>query len=205
MERGENMIESLRGENIVVYDLEIKNPIDGKHITWNDHHLMGISVGVAFHYLTGELHVFMDDNLEELPKLLNQADIVSGFNILGFDNKLINATCATKYEGHNSYDMLLESRLAAGWKPNLPFPKGMRLDDHLEATFGKAMKKTEDGADAPKFWLEGHLGKLVSYCIADVRRECMLFEHVWAGRPVRTPTHHERVLRHPAALRKQKL
>lgn len=185
------------GKNIVVYDLEIKKEIKGE-VTWDRHDLMGVSVGVAYHYLTGEFKVFMDDNIEELPLLLEQADIVSGFNILGFDHKLINATTAAKYQNTgNTYDLLLESRLASGWTPKMPFPKGMRLDDHLLGTFGKDFMKTADGAEAPLMWQRGELGRLISYCIDDVKRECLLFEHVWAGKPVSTLLHGERTLRHP--------
>jgi hypothetical protein len=195
-------VSELFGKNIVVYDLEIKNVIDGKDVTWARHDLMGISVGVAFHYLTGEFHVFMDDNIEDLPALLNQADIVSGFNILGFDNKLVNATTRHQYHGENTYDLLEESRRASGWNATKPFPKQMRLDDHLGSTFGKEHLKTADGAEAPIMWREQRLGKLISYCIADVKRECMLFEHVWKELPVKTPMHGERILRHPLRGRK---
>jgi hypothetical protein len=191
-------LEPPHGRNIVVYDLEIKEPIEGQ-VTWNRHDLMGISVGVAYHYLTGEFKVFMDDNIEELPELLNQADIVSGFNIIGFDNPLVNATCTkNKYQRtDNCYDLLIESRKAHGWTPAKPFPKGMRLDDHLEGTFGKQFMKTADGAEAPKMWKRGEFGRLISYCIDDVKRECMLFEHVWHGRPVTTALHGSRTLRKP--------
>lgn len=170
---------STLGKNIVVYDLEIKNVIDGKKITWANHDKMGISVGVAFDYLTSEFKVFMDDNIEDLVHLLNRADVVSGFNILGFDQKLLNATCEASHIKPNSYDLLLESRLASGWTPDKRFPSGMRLDDHLQATFGREHLKT-----------------------ADVKRECMLFEHVWAERPVKTPLHGERILRHPLRAKK---
>jgi len=186
------------GQNIVVYDCEIKNVIDGKTITWNDHNKMGISVAVAFDYLTSEFKVFMDDNLEELPTLLNRAEIVSGFNIIGFDHKLVNGSTKAQYvHTDNTYDLLFESRLAWGWDPKMAFPKGMRLDDHLLGTFGPEWVKTADGAEAPLMWQRGELGRLISYCIDDVRRECMLFEHVWAEKPVITPIHGPRILRHP--------
>lgn len=194
----------LVGQNIAVFDLEIKEEIDGKKITWNDHKLMGISVGVSFHYKTMEFHVFMDDNLEELPKLLNSCDLVSGFNITGFDNPLLNASAQTKLRPDLPiYDLLVESRLAAGWKKGDMFPKGMKLDDHLECTFGKKFMKTDHGANAPLLWKAGKLGQLTSYCIADVMREVKLFGHVWHGRPVKTPNHPERILRAPnLAMRK---
>lgn len=186
------------GKNIIIYDLEIKEPIAGP-VTWDRHDLMGISVGVAFHYLTGDFKVYMDDNIAELAAHLHQADLISGFNIVGFDNKLIDATIGAKGDlarvlNLKSYDLLVESRKASGWREGQTFPKAMRLDDHLECTFGKAHMKTADGAEAPLMWKEKQLGRLISYCIDDVKRECMLFEHVWHGRPVKTPLHKERIL-----------
>lgn len=189
----------LHGQNVAVFDCEIKNVIDGQKITWNDHGDMGISVAVAFHYKTMEYKVFMDDNIEELPLFLNSCDLISGFNITGFDNPLVNASTKTPLRGDlNIYDLLVESRLAAGWKQGQQFPRGMKLDDHLLATFGKENMKTDHGANAPLLWQSGKLGELVSYCIADVKRECMLFEHVWSGLSVKTPTHDSRVLRDPS-------
>jgi hypothetical protein len=196
-------MSNLFGRNIVVYDLEIKNVIDGENVKWSTPEKMGISVGVAFHYLTGEYKVFMDDNLPALAKLLNQAEVVSGFNIIGFDNTLLNATLAPeceKYHGKNTYDILLESRIATGWTPQKRFPSGMRLDDHLRGTFGPDFLKTADGAEAPIMYQDGRIGELVSYCIADVKRECLLFEHIWNEKPVKTEAHGEHLLRHPAQL-----
>jgi hypothetical protein len=186
------------GKNIIVYDLEIKEPIEGP-VTWDRHDLMGISVGVAYHYLTGEFKVYMDDNLPELAVHLHEAELISGFNIIGFDNRLMDATLDAKGElarvlNLRSYDLLVESRKAAGWTPSQSFPKSMRLDDHLSSTFGKAYMKTANGAEAPLMWKNRELGRLISYCIDDVKRECMLFEHVWNGRPVSTPLHAARVL-----------
>jgi hypothetical protein len=59
--------DELIGKNIVVYDMEIKNVIDGmvvdpstgqqKKLTWNDHHLMGMSCGVLWDYETMEFSI----------------------------------------------------------------------------------------------------------------------------------------------------
>lgn len=182
----------LDGKNIVVFDLEIKNPIDGKIITWADHHKMGISVGCSYDFATRESRVFMDDNLSELAEQLNDADMVVGFNTLGFDIPLLQKTmeCGIGLRSDiKHYDMLLESRLSAGWDPSKRYPTGMRLDNHLIGTFGADKVKTEDGADAPIFWQEGKLGRLISYCLADVRREADLFEFVWHNNLFITDTH----------------
>jgi len=186
------------GQNIIVYDLEIKEPIEGE-VTWQRHDLMGISVGVAFHYLTSEFKVYMDDNIALLAAQLHQAELISGFNIIGFDNRLLDATIGAKGDlervlNLKSYDLLVESRKAAGWTPSQSFPKSMRLDDHLKSTFGESFMKTANGAEAPLMWKEKQLGALITYCIDDVKRECMLFEHVWSGKPVTTPMHGPRTL-----------
>ncbi len=192
-------LSELHGRNVVVYDCEIKATIDGKAVTWADFDKMGVSVACAFDYRSGDFLVFMDDNLQELAQLLNRADLVVAFNQLGFDNQLLRASGLDLKPDSvlKNYDMLLESRVAAGWRDGTTRPKGMRLDDHLEATFGKASMKTADGADAPGMFQRGEIGKLTSYCLADVAREKKLFEHIWTKGVVRTRAHGEKRLRHP--------
>lgn len=187
--------QSPLGKNIVVFDLEIKNVIDGQNITWADHAKMGISVGVAYFFKTDEFKVYLDDNVKELAEELNNADIVSGFNIVHFDLPLLKATTGIKSpEPSQVYDLLVESRVAGTIDK---FSKGMRLDDHLSGTFGQMFKKTEDGAQAPIMFQNGHHGRLISYCIADVKREMMLFDHVYRGNAIRTLNHGWRRLRDP--------
>lgn len=77
--------------NIVVFDLETKaHP--GKDCTWEEKDKMGVSVGVAFNYASGEYQVFLDDNLEVLATMLESADLVTGFNIISFDIPLLVET-----------------------------------------------------------------------------------------------------------------
>jgi hypothetical protein len=198
-------LEDLKGRNIVVYDCEIKREIgsrvEGKEITWDTHELMGISVACLYDYQTGDFSVHLDDNLQDLAARLNRADLVVAFNHINFDNRLLRASgLDLKPDSElKNYDMLVESRLSIGWKPNQPFPKGCRLDDHLEATFGKKHMKTADGADAPKMYQRGELGKLISYCLADVAREKKLFERIWTEGMIRTAANGIHKPRHPAA------
>lgn len=184
----------LQGKNIVVFDCEIENDVDGKIVTWGRKDLMGFSVGCTFHYATGDWGVYFKDDIQAMADLLNQADLIVGFNILGFDNELIRAQGGTLLPDKDlgNYDMLEESRKAMGWTPDQRFPKGLRLDDHLEATFGDGFMKTEDGALAPKMWRDGRRGEVVTYCLADVRREKMLFEHIVAHGWAKTATHGKR-------------
>lgn len=196
---------SIVGQNVVVFDLEIKNLVGTNGITWNDHERMGISCGVAFCYRTMEYRVFMDDNLPDLVKLLCASDMVAGFNIDGFDIPLLMKTLGADgiplgrhFNGSiHTYDLLYYSRRAVGWKDGDRYPKGMKLDDHLSATFGPALMKTGSGEKAPALWQERRLGELISYCIADVKRECMLFERAWYGHQISTDTHGWAFLENP--------
>jgi hypothetical protein len=195
----------LPGKNIVVWDAEIKNVIDGQKVTWRTHDKMGISVACLFDFRTMDYCVYMDDNLEELVTRLNEADLVSGFNINGFDIPLLNAIAKSKLRSDLPvYDLLDEVRHSIGYRPGMKFPAGCKLDDVLLGTFGKEHMKTENGADAPIFWQEGKVGKVVTYCLADVKRESKTFMHAWKGLPVTTATHGSHKLRDPRQFMKLK-
>lgn len=194
----------LEGQNIVVFDLEIKNVIDGKNVTWKTYDKMGISVGCLFDFQTMDYNVYLDDNIQKLSERLYSADLVVGFNINGFDLPLLKGTPEAKFIGLPDdvkvYDLLYFSRISVGFEPALDYskyPSGLKLDDHLEGTFGIEHKKTDNGANAPILYQEKKMGSLISYCLADVKRETKLFAHVWDGKPVITKTHGAKVLRAP--------
>lgn len=188
---------NLNKRNIVVYDMEIKNSIGSKFgektITWNDHDLMGISVACLYDYRDGDFKVYMDDNISELGERLRNADMVVGFNIIGFDNKLGRAMDPGFPDDKDMkiFDIYDNSRRAAGWKEGVPHLKNMSLDEHLKGTFGPSYMKTQNGADAPKFYQQKLFGKLTSYCLADVRREKLMFEYVVRYGKVKLPAYGE--------------
>lgn len=187
----------LKGCNIVVYDCEIVNEIKNG-ITWNDHDKMGLSVACLYDYRTDDYNVYLDPAAKDLAERLNDADLIVGFNTVGFDHKLVHAVTGRlnaelmDVECERNYDMLYWSRRATGWTPRDKFPTGMRLDNHLEATFGRDYMKTGDGANAPIWWQQGLHSKVISYCLADVKRERQLFEHIVRYGWVKTQTHGER-------------
>ncbi len=192
----------LAGQNIVCFDLEIKQEIGKNGVTWNTHNLMGISVGVLFDFRTMDYTVHMDDNINSLVERINSAEVVTGFNINGFDLKLLQADplVVTPVAPKKVYDILYESRRAVGFNPDQPygrFPSGLKLDNHLEGTFGKDDMKTADGAQAPIMWQNKQLGTLISYCVRDVKCEAKLFRHIWDHGWVKTPTHGQKTVIKP--------
>ena len=168
----------LMGKNIVVYDLEIKKPIEQCSRGWASHDEMGISVGCAFDYRSNRFRVFMDDNIGELTTRLNETGtLVVAFNHMGFDNKVLRASGQRLKPDSElrNYDMLVESKKGAG---DDQYAKGFKLDDHLRV-LGLPMK-TADGAVAPHWYQSGKIGALVDYCLNDVMQERALFEYIVA-------------------------
>lgn len=166
----------LKKVDVVVYDLEIKEEIGKNGIGWKDYDKMGISVGCCYSFLKKEYKVFLDDNIEELGEQLDKAELAVGFNIFGFDDPLLEATLKRPIKKDHHYDMLWHSRKSHGGGD---FVKGFKLDNHLAGTFGIEFMKTGNGADAPVWYKQGKLGKVISYCLDDVKREAMLFQYIW--------------------------
>lgn len=185
------MQKKLKGKNIVVFDCEIQNEIDGRNVTWSTYDKMGLSVGCLFDYMTEDWNVYLENDVQAMCSRLNSADLVVGFNIKGFDNKLLRGLGGDLKPDSElkNWDILEYSRKATGWNPNMRFPSGLKLDEHLEAIFGKDDMKTTHGANAPIWWQEGRHGEVISYCLADVKREKMLFEHIVEHGWVQTATH----------------
>ena len=176
MTEAKRSLSDLKRKNIVVYDLEIKKPIGGD-IGWGDYREMGISVGCAFDYRDMKYRVFLDDNIQELANRLSEpGTLVVAFNHIGFDNRLLKAHCADLKEGLKCYDLMLVSKKGA-IGDQYKMVKGFKLDDHLKAL--KLPVKSGDGANAPIWWQEGKVGKVIDYCMNDVQVERVLFEYVW--------------------------
>lgn len=169
----------LLGKNIVVYDLEIKKPINECKGGWKGYDEMGISVGACFDYRSARYRIFMDDNIVQLVKRLNEPNtLVVAFNHVGFDNCLLRG-CGLPLnpdEALRNYDMLHVSRRGAGLDPNARVG-GFKLDDHLSAL--KLPGKIGDGAEAPVKWQQKLMGEVVDYCLNDVFSERALFEYMY--------------------------
>lgn len=203
----------LEGLNVVVHDAEIinlvgngaKHPTLDRPMTWDDHDAMGVSVACLYDYRDGEYKVYMKDNLDKLAERLNEADLIVGFNIIGFDHKLYRASgMALKPENElKVYDILVESRKGLGCKEGDQYPSGLRLNNHLLGMFGPEAVKTADGAQAPEMFQQGRIGELITYCLSDVFREKRVFEHICAYGLVTTDTHGTKYVRHPFLVEKE--
>ena len=179
---------------ILVYDCEIikavmpdyanQAKIEGIEYCegWHDHKNMGISVIGTYNNWTKEsiAYVNFDDilpmdkesswrPLSEFQELLNQADVLVGFNNQSFDDNLIKANGFTIPENILNYDILVEIWKAVGIEPPFVYPThaGYSLKQTCEAN--GLPPKTGDGANAAVQWQRGEHKKVIDYCLNDIK------------------------------------
>ena len=195
----------------LIYDIEIKKCIQGRHEPkrhegmeycdgWHDHANMGISVIGAYDYVEDRTRVFCDDNMGDFLDLCDDRDVLVGFNSIAFDNAVIAATIGIPaFPEAKCYDLLRELWAAAGLPPEFEGKThgGFGLDATCEKNFGT--RKSGNGELAPVLWQQGKIGKVVDYCLNDIRLTKQVFDRVLGLGSLRHPkTGEELKMRMPA-------
>jgi len=146
--------------DIVYFDLETRrtaNDVGG----WGNKHMMGISVACTFSTRQNEYSIYTQDEAPALIRQLKEADLVVGYNHIGFDYEVL--------KGHDllfdpadlphSLDLLIDLEKTLGHR--------IKLEAVASATIGAG--KTADGLDALKWWQQGEVAKIAEYCCYDVK------------------------------------
>lgn len=175
--------------DILTFDIEIRNKVPDKNEPpnpqfrycqgWKDHAGMGISFLGAHCSWTRRVTFFDESNILDFMGLVAKADIITGYNIVGFDIGVLKATLERL--GHDTetgmkgkiYDPLGDIRQTL----RTQFPKGWTLDNVVKSTLGA--EKSGDGAMAPELWQKGRYAELINYLYQDVFLEASLFQHIW--------------------------
>jgi len=187
--------------NIVVFDIETTELAPKGVLEERDLCVLDISVAAAFDYKTGEYSIYMKDNIHLLWHRMVGADLITGFNITGFDLPIMHCVMEDRivsgggndpelkalnldYEKikAKTYDLYFEAKAGAGAGK---FDRGYNCDGILRSTWGAHMAKTGNGKEAPQLWKDGKMGELASYCMADVHRERLIFERCYNGGKLR--------------------
>lgn len=106
----------------------------------------------------GEMKSYFEQDLPKLFPLLEQADVVIGFNIDGFDMQTLLPYYSSSIEQIPTLDLLTKIKDSVGHR--------ISLDAVAQETLGRG--KTGDGLDAIKYYKNGQLDKLEKYCLQDV-------------------------------------
>ena len=191
---------------LLIYDIEIVKaipPRDGKRIEgveycrgWDDHASMGVACICAFDYVEMRYRVFTKGSFDQF-EALAASRLVVGFNSISFDDSVC------QHNGINVktfYDLLREIWTAAGLPPtwqNIDHA-GYGLDATAKAN--GLSGKTGHGAHAPVQWQRGEHGKVIDYCLEDIRQTKSLIDKVMDTGNLVNPKNPEKTLVLPKPL-----
>lgn len=116
---------------------------------------------------TDEYLHFFKENLHELWPILENADLLIGFNSNHFDIPLLNKYYAGNLFDIKSLDLLEKVQEVLG--------RRIKLDDLAFATLGE--KKSGNGLESIVWWRNGEIDKVVNYCKQDVKVTLNIFQH----------------------------
>ncbi len=170
------------GPRLVVFDLETRRSaadVGG----WDKAHLMGVSVGIVWDSHQDRSTAYFEEQIEDLIAHLRSADLVVGFNIAGFDYRVLRGYTPFDFAGLNTLDILQEVYGHLHYR--------VSLDSLARATLETA--KTADGLQALQWFKEGRLDLIEEYCRKDVdvtrnlfryglERQYLLFDRKGEGR-----------------------
>ncbi len=134
---------------------------------WHKAGHMGVSVAVLYDSAADAFLAYSQEELTELFRLLEQAELVVGFNILGFDYAVLQPFTALTLRTLPTLDMLERVHRQLG--------RRVSLDNLAQATLGAA--KSADGLAALRWWKQGRLEDIARYCREDVDITRRLYLH----------------------------
>jgi uncharacterized protein YprB with RNaseH-like and TPR domain len=160
--------------NIVYFDLETQRSFSDVG-GFSQKHKMGVSVAVTYSTAKGEYTIYPESEMQALVQELTRADLVVGFNHIGFDYGVLQSYAVFDLmEQTQNLDMLVDVEKTLGHR--------LKLDSIASASLGTG--KTADGLDALKWWQEHKrtgnaepLMKIAEYCCYDVKVTRMVHEY----------------------------
>jgi DEAD/DEAH box helicase domain-containing protein len=147
----------------VVLDLETKHTFRD----FSDHKKLGISVVGLYNYKDDTLKAYMEDEISDLCRVLEDASHIIGYNINTFDLPVLQAYYFGNISQFKTFDLLDDIRLIIG--------RRLALNDLVKATLEKG--KSGHGLHAIDLYKEGKWEELKSYCLDDVSLTKELFEY----------------------------
>jgi len=149
----------------IVLDIETQNTF--REVGKSDPAALDISLLVIYDYDTDQYTSYLQEDLPKLWKVLEQTDMIIGYNSDHFDIPLLNKYYAGDLTTIKSLDLLAKIHKAIG--------KRVRLDDIASATLG--LNKSASGLEAIEWWKNGEIEKIRKYCEQDVRVTKEVYDH----------------------------
>jgi DEAD/DEAH box helicase domain-containing protein len=171
------MLLSTKYNDHVVLDVEIAKSINGPEgLTWDDTDKVGVSVAVLYEFNSDRFRIYGPQDLGALQARLQMADCVSGFNTWSFDFPVVWGKTRQEipeFMKKTSNDILRRIWISLDLDPdnyNFKTHGGWSLDNIVKGTLGSTGKIAK-GTDAPLWYQQGDLWKVINYCLDDVALE----------------------------------
>ena len=116
---------------------------------------------------TDSYQSFLEHELPQLWKILEQADMLVGYNSDHFDIPLLNKYYPGELSSIKSLDIMREVYETLG--------RRLKLDAIAKGTLGE--KKSADGIQSLRWWKAGEIDKVRKYCLKDVEITKKIFDH----------------------------
>jgi DEAD/DEAH box helicase domain-containing protein len=149
-----------------VLDLETQKSFD--EVGGRDHfHKLLVSVVGVYSYENDQLMTYTEPELFHLFPILEEARLIIGFNIKRFDYKVLEPYHHRPLNQLPTLDILEEVVKTLGHR--------LRLETLARATLGRG--KIGTGLDAIRYFQQGQMDKLKTYCLEDVKVTRDLYEY----------------------------
>jgi len=128
--------------------------------------LLRVSIAVTLSAATSEFKTYTEQDVGTLITDLKSATRVIGFNLLSFDYQVLKAYTAERLSELPTLDLLEDIYNKLGFR--------VGLDALASATLG--VNKSADGLAAIRWFREGKIDELITYCRDDVAITKKLYE-----------------------------
>jgi DEAD/DEAH box helicase domain-containing protein len=126
---------------------------------WGNTHLMKLAVGVVWDSLEQKHFSYLENEADRLVAKLRMADLVVGFNVIGFDYPVLQPYARDfDLQEITTFDMLVDVKRLLNHRLSLY---------HLAQNTLNA-EKSADGLVSLQWYKEGKIDKIVEYCKQDV-------------------------------------
>ncbi len=168
--------------NELVLDIETANSFAdvGKY----DPSLLKVSLVGVYSYATDKYESFLEPDLPKLWRMVEAADRVIGYNIIGFDWPCLNSYYPGDLLKLPTLDLLVEIEKALGYR--------IKLDDVAHGSLG--VGKSGNGLQAIEFFRRGEIDKLRDYCLQDVKVTKEVYEFGLANKLVKYKDRMDRLI-----------
>jgi DEAD/DEAH box helicase domain-containing protein len=151
--------------HLVCFDVETQNSFDDVGGRANFDKLR-ISVAVLYDEPLDQYFVYDESEASQLIDHLFTADLVVGYNLLGFDYAVLQPYSSRKLGELPTLDLMHELEKKLGFR--------VKLDSVVNATLGA--RKSGHGLQAIEWFRAGEMDKLTRYCRDDVKLTYDLFK-----------------------------